>query len=128
MEKPSDTAIEHDLEVNRRLCLHLLHRMAQALRQAELQVRTPEETEVTLPAWATLLFGNKEGLMGAYIKLSQQHLKIAQMQMELRQQRSKEVQETSPAEETIPSLSDEEIGWVKAWLQRHTETSTDNIY
>lgn len=129
MREAENLAIERDMEVNRRLCLYLLRRMAAALRQVEQHSALPlEESDTALPTWATLLFGSKEGLMASYIKLSQQHLKIAQMQVELLEQRRKEAKDAITPEAEAAELSDEEIAWVKDWLQRQTESGAGDAF
>lgn len=120
-------AIERDMEVNRRLCLYLMRRMAAALRQVD-QYQAHASEDALLPTWATLLFGSKEGLMASYIKLSQQHLKIAQMQVELLEQRRKEAKDAITPEAEAAELSDEEIAWVKDWLQRQTESGAGDAF
>jgi len=70
--------VERDVGLNRRLCLYFLHRLAGALRYLGASSEPGEE----IPSWIPLLFGGKEGLAGAYIRLSQQQLRIAAVQME----------------------------------------------
>lgn len=68
---------ESDLELNRGLCAYLLERLKLTLNYLEV---LPEEA--ALPGWIDRLFGGKEGLVGAYIRLSQQQLRIAVVQAE----------------------------------------------
>ena len=73
----SDSKMESDLDLNRGLCAYLLGRLNEALTCLET---SSEET--ALPGWVDRLFGGKDGLIGAYIRLSQQQLRIAAMQAE----------------------------------------------
>ena len=97
--------MESDLEFNRGLCAYLLRRLNHALDSLET---SPEET--ALPGWVDRLFGGKEGLVGAYVRLSQQQLRIAAVQA----QTQKEMDDS----EHDAALTQEDITLVRAALER----------
>ncbi len=73
--------VKHDLDLNRELCIRFLSHLDTALNMAQYNDECRESQ--SLPAWISLMFGGKDGLAGAYIRLSQQQLRIAAMQMQL---------------------------------------------
>lgn len=114
--------LEEDIEMNRALCMHLMGRLGEAVRV----LNTPAATTVRegksggggsapAPLWMHALFGTREGLSAAYIKLSQQHLKLVALQLELLQERRPDT--PSPDDRNVP-LSDEDLRCVRAFLDR----------
>lgn len=111
--------LSKDVEVNRKICMHLMGRLAEAMQHMG---RLPQIMAVgeanDPPPWVRAFFDSKEGLSSAYIKLSQQHLKLAALQMELLKEKQ---QATPPLDERQLSLNHEEMRFVRAYLEQMEE-------
>lgn len=106
MEQGGKRCVARDVEINRKLCLYLMRRLAAVLSH----VAAYGEEEAVLPPWAATLFGGREGISGAYIRLSQQHLKIVEAQMRLAEDGG------LPEPEEALGFSPEDITTIRALL------------
>lgn len=97
--------------INKKLCLRLLSNMERALDYIE-----DLDGEAAFPAWVDRLFGGREGLVGAYIRLSQQQLRILAMEND----RQKE-----EAEQNETPLTPEDIALVRSLLAAWEEEDRD---
>lgn len=101
--------MDQDIEYNRGLCMRFLSQIEAALASAE---RLPHGAAMDdgMLLWLGQLFGGKDGLAGAYIRLSQQQLRIAALQ-----------RRCTPKEQEPPSeaaLTQEDIALLQAWLSK----------
>ncbi len=99
-------SVEQDILLNRRLCMQLLHLLEKALMTLNEQ---HDDDERPPCPWVAQLFGSKEGLAGAYIRLSQQQLRIASLQVKI----------TAPAVQSAvhPELKEEDIPMLRRFLE-----------